>query len=131
MNIQPRLQTVTCPCCGGFLGEAAPLDAVREKVRMGHQLIILDKLSRRVGRLVSSDDLIDAMYASHADGGPDKANGVLSVSMSRLKQEIAAFGWTIISVGRGSGNRASYKLIPISTSATDLYREVKVKRGAK
>lgn len=99
------------------MGEAAPLEAVREKVRMGHALIILDKLSRRVGRLVSADDLLDAMYAGQADGGPDKANTVLHVTMSKLKQEIAAFGWTIISVGRGSGNRASYKLVPMEAGA--------------
>ncbi len=113
MNVQPtRLQVCSCPTCGGFMGEAAPLEAVREKVRMGHQLIILDLLSRRVGILVGSDAIIDAMYSGRRDGGPDKASQVLAVTMNRLKTTIEAFGWTIASVGRGSGNKASYRLIP-------------------
>lgn len=113
MNIQPRLQTVMCPCCGGFMGEAAPLDAVREKVRMGHQLIILDLLSRRVGRLVSNTDIVDAMYGDRADGGPENCGNVAKVTICRLKKTIEAFGWTIVSVGRGSGNTASYRLQPV------------------
>ena len=117
MNIQPRLQTVMCPCCGGFMGEAAPLDAVREKVRMGHQLIILDLLSRHVGRLVPSDAIIDAMYSHRSDGGPDQASRILSVVINRLKKTIEAFGWTIVSVGRGSGNTASYRLQPVEAGA--------------
>lgn len=80
---------------------------------MGHQLIILDLLSRRAGVLISSDTIIDAMYSGRRDGGPDKARNVLSVTINRLKNTIEAFGWTISSVGRGSGNSASYRLIPV------------------
>lgn len=113
MNIQPRLQRCTCPTCGGYLGEAAPLEAVRERISSGLTMTIYDVLSRSSGRLVSPDAILGAMYGGSADGGPLNANAVLHVTVSRLKKQIEPFGWTISSVGRGSGNRASYRLIPM------------------
>jgi DNA-binding response OmpR family regulator len=86
---------------------------VSEKVARGHHEKVLALLSTRMGRLVSKDALIDHLYSDDPDGGPDTADGLLSVVIFRLKQSIEPFGWTITSIGRGSGNKASYRLIPM------------------
>lgn len=112
-----RIQQCTCPTCGGYLGEAAPLSAVREQVGIGHQLTIFDSLSRRVGNMVTSEGLIDAMYSDRSDGGPDNATSVLTTTVSRLKDRVEGYGWTIVSFGRGKGNSASYKLVPLQAGA--------------
>lgn len=105
-------QQFTCACCGGFIGEASSIDFVRDNISPGHQRRIFDRLAARIGRDVSKDVLVDALYADRADGGPTHAENIVSIEITRLRRAIEPFGWSLISRGRGSGNKAHYRIIP-------------------
>ena len=110
-------QAYCCPACGGYIGDAAPVEFVSDKLPRGHQERIFGILSRRIGRQVSKDTLIDAMYSERADGGPVYADNIVSIEINKLRSQIEGFGWTIVSKGRGSGNKAVYRLIPLEAGA--------------
>lgn len=116
MNANPRIQSYTCPCCGGFIGEAAPIEAVVNAVSSVTGRKILEKLSSNVGRAFPRNEIIDFVYRDDADGGPDDAAGTFSVTLFRLRQVIEPFGWTIEKKGGGGrgeyGTPGLYRLIP-------------------
>lgn len=107
-----RVQNFSCPCCGGHLGEAAPLEFIRDHIAIGHQKRIFDRLSSRVGREFAKESLIDAMYGDRSDGGPMHAENIVSIEVGRLRKTLERFGWSLISKGRGTGNKAFYRLTP-------------------
>lgn len=117
MNVVARIQTFTCPCCGGLIGEAAPVEEVRQYVTAPAHRIIFDILSRSVGRPVFRDALIHLIYGGRADGGPERADKVLAVQVSQLRRRIEPFGWTISSSKGGSGIHAQWRLIPTEAGA--------------
>lgn len=110
-------QSFTCPCCQGFIGEAAAMQFVSDRLSLGHQQTVFEMLSRHMGRPVSKDRLVTALYSDRPDGGPEFADNIVSIEILRLRKAIEAFGWTITSHGRGSGNRAVYRLIPLEAGA--------------
>lgn len=110
-----RVQSYSCPCCGGFIGEAAKPEDVSVGLR-GHKRTMFKVLSRNIGRPVSKEDFIREMYGMRADGGPDDAGNVVCVEMLRLRRAIEPFGWTISSTGR-AGLKAEYRLIPLEAGA--------------
>lgn len=117
MNIQPRLQTITCPCCGGFMGEAAPIEAVREAVTSPVKRSIFEELSRQPGQPVSRDVLRTATYAHRRGVAAENADHVLKVQVSQLRRCIEPYGWTISTNKGGSGNLAQWRLIPMEAGA--------------
>ena len=117
MNIVPQLQSYVCPCCQGFIGEAAPIELVVERVPRGQQKAILELLSKRVGRTVAKSSVISVLFESRADGGPDLADNVINVQMSHLRKSIGPFGWSIVTTGGGRGSETSYRLIPTEAGA--------------
>ncbi|UHS60590.1 helix-turn-helix domain-containing protein [Agrobacterium vaccinii] len=119
MNHVPQTSQFTCPCCKGFIGEAAPIDAVNDSLSRPILRIILDQLSKRVGRNVRRDAIIEACYADVIDGGPDDAERVFRVNMFNLRKAIKPFGWHIEcvgGVGRGQTGGAFYRLMPAEVS---------------
>lgn len=112
MNIVARVQSYACPACGGFIGEAAPIDQVKSAITAPSQRLIFDLLSRSVGQPVMRDTMIDLMYSHRADGGPDTADHVLKAMVSQLRRRIEPFGWTISTSKGGSGYLAQWRLIP-------------------
>ena len=112
-----RVQTFTCPCCGGHIGEAAPLSALVEAVSSPTRRAIVELLSARAGRPVMRDAILERVYGGRADGGPDTADKVIMTQVSRLRREIEPFGWTITHGKGGSGERAQWKLIPLEAGA--------------
>lgn len=117
MNTQPKLQPCTCPTCGGFIGEAAPIEAVREAVTAPVKRSILSELSRKPGKPVRRDQILTAVYGNRPDGGPERADHVLQVQVSQLRKQIEPFGWTIENGRGGSGNFAQWRLIPLQAGA--------------
>lgn len=113
MNAHPRIQTFTCPCCKGFIGEAAPIEQVREYVTAPSRRLILDMLSKRIGAPVLRDNIMSRMYGSRADGGPESGDTVLKVMVSQLRRQIEPYGWTITGSRGGSGELAQWRLIPL------------------
>lgn len=113
MNAHSRIQTYCCPSCGGFIGEAAPLDQVRESVTQPSRRLILDMLSSKPGAPVLRDRILDRLYGDRADGGPDSGDHVVKAMVSQLRRQIEPFGWTITGSRGGSGNLAQWRLIPV------------------
>lgn len=112
MNVVARVQSFTCPCCGGFIGEAAGIDQVREAITAPAHRIIFDLLSRSIGSPVMRDRVMERMYGGRADGGPDNAGKVLAVQVSQLRRKLQPFGWTISGSSGGVGEFAQWRLIP-------------------
>lgn len=112
MNIIPQIQPYTCPCCNGFIGEAAPIEMVLERVPRGQQKAILGLLSQRIGRTVAKSSMMSTLFDARADGGPDLADNVINAQMSYLRKSIGPFGWSIITTGGGRGSETFYRLIP-------------------
>ncbi|WP_105436387.1 winged helix-turn-helix domain-containing protein [Neorhizobium tomejilense] len=116
MNVQPRIQIFTCPCCGGFIGEAAPISTIVESMNSRVSRRLLERLGRKPGASVSRDAIIDYCYSDDPTGGPERADNVFRVMVCRLRKVIEPYGWTIQCVtGRGpssDGAGALYRLIP-------------------
>lgn len=117
MNIIPKIQTYTCPCCNGYIGEAAPIADVMERAPSGQQRLILEMLSRKIGRKVAKDAILERLYDGRPDGGPGSADGVIGTQLTRLRKFIAQFGWTILTTGGGRGSPAFYSLVPMEAGA--------------
>lgn len=112
MNVIPQTQAYVCPCCQGFIGEAAPIEMVLERVPRGQQKAILEVLARRIGRTVAKSSLISALFDDRADGGPDSASQQISVQIAYLRKNLKQFGWSIVSNGGGRSVEGMYRLIP-------------------
>lgn len=112
MSPNPRIQTYTCPCCGGDIGEAAPIEQVVENVTQPSRRLILSMLADKPGASVFRDRIIDRLYGSRADGGPDAADNLIKSIVSQLRRQIEPFGWTISTSRGGSGDLAQWRLIP-------------------
>lgn len=112
MNIIPRIQSYTCPCCNGFIGEAAPIEMVVERVPRGQQRAMLDLLAKRIGRTVAKASLISVLFDERPDGGPELVDNVINSQMCRLRKMVESFGWSIVTTGGGRGSEVFYRLIP-------------------
>ena len=112
MNAISRIQSYTCPCCQGFIGEAAPIEMVVERIPTGQQKSILEVLSRRMGRSVAKASLMAILFEDRADGGPDGADMVFNVQLSKLRKRVERHGWSILTTGGGRGTSTFYRLLP-------------------
>lgn len=115
MNHVPQTAQFTCPCCKGFIGEAAPIDFVKDAVIGGLQVKIMKELTDRVSRPVMMSHLIDKCFEDDPDGGPENAANSIHVAIHKLRKRLSAFGWCIEGSGRGSAGfygSGTYRLIP-------------------
>lgn len=117
MNQMPRIQSFTCPCCRGFIGEAAPVEAVEATLTSATQKAMFRVLSKKPGAPVQRETLMAAMFNHRPDGGPESSQSVFGVTMMRLRGAIYSFGWMIDRKGGGKGGEAVYRLLPIEVSA--------------
>lgn len=106
MNVAPRIQTYSCPCCGGSIGEAAPLAQVRRFVTSAKKLQIFDMLAAEPGAPVYRNDVSASVY------GSDVSSNVLKAAVSQLRREIEPYGWTITSGKGGRSPLIQWRLIP-------------------
>lgn len=112
MNLHTKIQSFMCPCCGGFIGEAAPIAQVRDYVTAPAQRLIFDMLSKSPGEPVMRDRIVSRMYSHRRDGGPDQSDNTLRSMVCQLRRKIEPFGWTITTSKGGSGYLAQWRLIP-------------------
>ncbi|OAP40377.1 hypothetical protein AU381_00165 [Sinorhizobium glycinis] len=117
MNVIPQVQSYTCPCCNGYIGEAAPIDMVLERVPRGQQKAILELFAKRIGRTVAKAALISSLFDARPDGGPDLADNLINVQVSRLRKVVERHGWSIVTTGGGRGSETFYRLIPTEAGA--------------
>jgi DNA-binding response OmpR family regulator len=64
--------------------------------RREHQ--ILNLLNRQFGLVVPWERLVDMLYASDDDGGPDNPKNVLSVTLCALRRKLLGTGYEIVTV---------------------------------
>jgi hypothetical protein len=115
MNHIPQTSQFTCPCCRGFIGEAAPVEFIKDAVVGGLQVKIMSKLIDAKSRPVRMEDLIESCFADDPDGGPDDPSNSITVAIHKLRKRLEPFGWHIEKQGgggRGFNGGAFYRLIP-------------------
>jgi hypothetical protein len=101
-----------CPCCGGPLGQAAPIADVIASMN-GHARIVLARLAEKPGYPVERVALIAVMYGHHFSGGPVAAGNVAQSIISKLRRKLVRFGWTVSYARQnGRGNHGNYRLVP-------------------
>ena len=79
------------------------------------------------GHVVSKDELIQAVYGGHEDGGPDDALGSINVSMCYLRLALAPSG---VEIGTRWGNGWYLKTDPAALRALladEIARNVKIR----
>jgi DNA-binding response OmpR family regulator len=108
-----KRQAFTCPCCGGFVGEAVPIDDVLS-VLTGHKQSLVKALSSARGMKASRNSLMRILW--NAFNEPDTSTSTFHVVVSKSRKLIEPYGWTIVSVGRG-GDESIYRLIPLEADA--------------
>lgn len=111
------MQAFSCPCCGHYIGQAAPIEDVALAMPTGHTNTIFNVLAKHAGNLVSSKALIDALYVDQSDGGPLFVSAIISKNIRRCRQIIEPYGWTITHSKAGRGRVAAYRLIPLECGA--------------
>lgn len=116
MTIHAR-NIYSCPCCGNSIGEAAPIEQVKETITPPALRIIFDMLSRSIGQPVMRHIIIERIYGNRRDGGPETADTILKSQVSQLRRRIEPFGWTITVSRGGAGDLAQWRLIPTIKSA--------------
>jgi DNA-binding response OmpR family regulator len=85
-----------CACCQSLQSGSLLLDEVHGDVVVGAQRvhmpaqerIILRKLLRKRGAVVSPDDIIRELWGSRHDGGPDDAKRAVYVLVSKLRRKL-------------------------------------------
>ena len=105
-----RVQAFTCPCCGGFIGEAAPINAVLDAIPTGAQHIIIDQLARRLGSHVRRQEIVNAVYPRHRPANPEQN---VAVYINRMRKRLASYGWSIVTRNQATGVETAYRLIPM------------------
>lgn len=110
-------QAFICPCCGGFIGEAAAPVHVSKLLGNGYRRTLFEYMSRHVGEVVERDVLMAAIYGNRKDGGAMTAGEIVVNEMGRLRRAIEPYGWTIDGASPGRGRKAVYRLIPMEAGA--------------
>jgi len=106
-------QAYSCPACGGYIGEAASVEFVSERLPKGQQTAIFNLLAKRLSRPVPKEIIIDLLFSDRADGGPETASRVVDTQLAHLRKIVQGYGWVIKRVGGGRGGQCSYQLIPL------------------
>jgi hypothetical protein len=75
---------------------------------------IVDALTAIYPRRIYIDELVDNVYAFDPNGGPDGAQNVVRVQISRLRKHLPSFGWTIPQTNGQQGQRGFYRLAPVA-----------------
>lgn len=112
-----KRQTFTCPCCGGFIGEAASVDEIIASLSPNSRTTIFKLLAKHIGRYVPKNQIMNDLFGYYQ---PETAAMAVNVYMTHLRKEIAPFGWTIVCQGRTGGRGAEgalYRLIPLEAGA--------------
>lgn len=117
MNHVPQTTQYSCPCCKGFIGEAAPIDAVISAENSMVAKRILQALSNPVGQRVPTKDVIKSVWPHNRPADPALS---LRVAMVPLRKRLPQYGWSLItdrSRGINEYGGSFYRLIPAEVTA--------------
>jgi hypothetical protein len=111
MNAHSKIQRFACACCGGDIGEATTIAAVRAHLTQPTHIIIFDQLSAAPGSPVLRETIITALYGPRTRW-PSTALGNLRNRICQLRKIIEPMGWCITHARGAKGDGASWRLIP-------------------
>lgn len=106
-----RIRSYPCPCCGGPIGEAPPIENLLIADLTRQQKTIIKALSKTVGAWVDTDLLVGTLIVEAARSTLPTRDS-LHVQICRAQSVLRPLGWFIQSDKRGS-----YRLIPSERSA--------------
>jgi hypothetical protein len=113
MTMLHQRQAFTCPCCGGFIGEAAPIEDVIAALT-GHKQSLVKAIAKARGMRADRAALIEAMWRGARE--PTEAVSTFNVMIYRTRIAVEEFGWALLSPGRG-GDDGVYRLVPKEAGA--------------
>lgn len=87
---------------------SAPIEALDAAPMSIVARTIVNALVRAYPRGVDAEDMISRIYSGSRE--PEHANVTLAVQISRLREKLPAYGWTIPRCVAGRGNVAVYRL---------------------
>lgn len=90
-----------CPCCFQKVDKVAPLDALRALHLPRSQSMLLELFVEKYPEHLSRIKLVNTLYDGDPAGGPDSAENIVSIMITRLRKQLKAFGWTITSGHHG------------------------------
>lgn len=101
-----------CPCCNQpIIAGRAPIEALEAAPLAAVPRTIVNKLVRAYPRFVSAEALVAEVYSGSHE--PDFARSAISVQLSRVRDKIAPYGWTVTRGRPGRGNTSSHRLEPL------------------
>lgn len=103
--------TTICPYCGNPIITRAPIEALEAAPLAAVPRTIVRTLARSYPRPVPVDRLIGAVYSGAHE--PEWARSAISVQLSRIRDKIALYGWTVSKGRPGRGNTSEYRLEPL------------------
>lgn len=108
MNAHTRIQTYCCASCGNTIGEASPVERIKDADLTRQQRVIIEALSSPVGDWVRVTALEKAIYERNETGRELAAHRQsISVQISKAQSVLHELGWFIASDRRGC-----YRLVP-------------------
>lgn len=115
MTVSARGLERICPCCGQAIHAGrAPIEALEAAPLTVAERRLVQALVRIYPRSTTKTHLVDVLYDDDPNGGPETANLVVAVHLSRLRKKLPSYGWTIPSNRAGRGNLARhYRLEPL------------------
>lgn len=109
LNRLPQTTPCTCPTCGGYMGEAAPLEAVREALT-GRERRVFDALEEAGAGGITTVDLSIKLFGSEC-GCSERKMHYTTELISFLRKRLEPFGYC---VPRNKAlNRGKYRIIPM------------------
>lgn len=98
-----------CHCCGQPLpDDSGPLAAASNVTPLFERIVKIILAGQRAGRLLSRAEVAARVYAEDADGGPEKAEDVVSVVLSRGRHRFAELGWRVVNRSGGRHGSSRY-----------------------
>lgn len=86
-------EAMPCPCCAQPMVGTASLEQIATYLHMTPtERAIFNFMVRRFGQYVDTRQIVEHVYASHPDGGPDSAEKVVHISNYHLRRKLMAYG---------------------------------------
>jgi len=110
-------------------GENGRFVAQTETLVIGLSSINLTRTQQRIANLIcasdngiSSDQLLNKLYAHRRDGGPLTAQTIIHVYVCKINKKLRPFGMRIHCRGWGGGEYGTYQLYRTNFASSDALR---------
>lgn len=98
-----------CECCGREVEDALTVDEIVVAAAFSPlEASIFEFIAKARGRIVTSWQIVDSVYAGARDGGPNNPSQVMSAHARRMNAKLAAVGDRLKIQTNGNGFRFVY-----------------------